>query len=313
MGYAGAMKAVLLFPGQGAQKVGMGMDVYAAYPEARALMDAADAALGRKLTEVMFNGPDAELTRTSNCQPALYVHGLALWSVLQKRVQVEPVAAAGLSLGEFTAHAAAGTFAMEDGLRLVEKRGAFMEDACAAAPGSMAALIAGTPEAAMALAQECDVDVANFNCPGQIVLSGSVEGIDKAVEGAKAAGFKRGLKLNVAGAYHSRYMKPAQTALLPELQATPMQAPAFPVYCNFGGRPVEGPEDVRAMLGEQVCGSVRWQACMEDLVAKGERLFIEMGPGNTLAGMMARICADARVISIQDAATLEAAVAELQG
>lgn len=306
------MRAVLLFPGQGAQQVGMGKDLMDAYPTARALMEAADAALGRKLTEVMFNGPDAELTRTSNCQPALYVHGLALWSVLKERVQIEPVAAAGLSLGEFTAHAAAGTFTMEDGLRLVEKRGALMEEACAATAGSMAALVAGTPEAAVALAQECDVDVANFNCPGQIVLSGSVEGIDKAVAGAKAAGFKRGIKLNVAGAYHSRHMKPAQTALLPVLDATPMQAPAFPVYCNFGGRAVEGADDTRAMLGAQVCGSVRWQACMEALVNQGERLFIEMGPGTTLAGMMARICADARVVSIQDAASLEAAVAELQ-
>ncbi|MDO4954912.1 MAG: ACP S-malonyltransferase [Akkermansia sp.] len=301
------MRAVLLFPGQGAQQVGMGKDLMDAYPAARALMEAADAALGRKLTDVMFSGPDAELTRTSNCQPALYVHGLALWSVLRERVQIEPVAAAGLSLGEFTAHAAAGTFTM------VEKRGALMEEACAATAGSMAALVAGTPEAAVALAQECDVDVANFNCPGQIVLSGSVEGIDKAVAGAKAAGFKRGIKLNVAGAYHSRYMKPAQTALLPVLDATPMQSPAFPVYCNYGGRTVEGPDDTRAMLGAQVCGSVRWQACMEALVSQGERLFIEMGPGTTLAGMMARICADARVVSIQDAATLEAAVAELQG
>lgn len=290
----------------------MGKDIYEAYPQAKALMDAANGALGRDLTAVMFNGPDAELTRTGNCQPALFLHGLALWSILKDRVQIEPVAAAGLSLGEFTAHAAAGTFSMEDGLRLVAKRGELMEEACAASNGStMAAMIGGTPEAVENLAKECDVDVANFNCPGQIVLSGSNEGIDKAVAGARAAGVKLAKKLNVAGAYHSRYMKPAQDALRPVLETTPMQTPAVPVYCNYGARPVTGPEDVRAMLGEQVCGSVRWQACMEDLVAKGERLFIELGPGTTLAGMMGRICKEARVISIQDAETLEAAIAEL--
>lgn len=307
------MKAVLLFPGQGAQKVGMGKDLYDTYPEARAMMDAADAALGYSLTQVMFEGPDAELTRTCNCQPALYLHGLALYKMLSSMVEIEPVAAAGLSLGEFTAHAAAGTFSMEDGLKLVQKRGAFMEDACNAAPSTMAAMIGGSDDAVAALAAECDIDVANYNCPGQTVVSGSVEGVDKAVAGAKAAGFKIAKKLNVAGAYHSRFMKSAQDALRPELEATPMQTPAVPVYCNYEARPVTGPEDVRAMLGAQVCGSVRWAACMKDLTDKGERLFIEMGPGKTLAGMMARICKEATVISIEDVATLQAAVETLKG
>ena len=277
------------------------------------MMEAADAALGYSLTQVMFEGPDAELTRTCNCQPALYLHGLALYKMLSSMVDIEPVAAAGLSLGEFTAHAAAGTFSMEDGLKLVQKRGAFMEDACNAAPSTMAAMIGGSDEAVAALAAECDIDVANYNCPGQTVVSGSVEGVDKAVAGAKAAGFKIAKKLNVAGAYHSRFMKSAQEALRPELEDTPMQTPAVPVYCNYEARPVTGPEDVRAMLGKQVCGSVRWAACMKDLTDKGERLFIEMGPGKTLAGMMARICKEATVISIEDVATLQAAVETLKG
>lgn len=306
------MKAVLLFPGQGAQKVGMGKDLYDAYPEAREMMEKANEALGFSLTQVMFEGPDAELTRTCNCQPALYLHGLALWKLLSSAVDIQPVAAAGLSLGEFTAHAAAGTFTMEDGLKLVQKRGAYMEEACQAAPSTMAAMIGGSDDAVQKLADECGIDVANYNCPGQAVVSGSVEGVDKAVAGAKAAGFKLAKKLNVAGAYHSRYMKSAQEKLLPELTATPMQTPAVPVYCNYEARPVTGPDDVRAMLGAQVCGSVRWAACMQDLIAKGERLFIEMGPGKTLAGMMGRICKEAKVISIEDAASLQAAIEELK-
>ena len=307
------MKAVLLFPGQGAQKVGMGKDLYDTYPAAKAMMDAADAALGYSLTDIMFNGPDAELTRTCNCQPALYLHGLALYEILRSEVEIEPVAAAGLSLGEFTAHAAAGTFSMEDGLKIVQKRGAFMEEACQAAPSTMAAMIGGNDEAVQALAAECDIDVANFNCPGQTVVSGSVEGVDKAVAGAKAAGFKLAKKLNVAGAYHSRFMKSAQEKLLPELAAANMQMPACPVYCNYEARPVTGTDDVRAMLGAQVCGSVRWAASMQDLVAKGHTLFIEMGPGKTLAGMMGRISKEATVISIEDVPSLQAAIETLKG
>ena len=306
------LKAVLLFPGQGAQKVGMGKDFYDAYPAAREMMDAADAALGYPLTKVMFEGPDDELTRTCNCQPALYLHGLAIYKVLSSLVDIEPVAAAGLSLGEFTAHAAAGTFSMEDGLKLVQKRGALMEEACQAAPSTMAAMIGGSDEAVANLAAECDIDVANYNCPGQTVVSGSVEGVDKAVAGAKAAGIKIAKKLNVAGAYHSRFMKSAQEKLLPELAAATMQMPACPVYCNYEARPVTSSDDVRAMLGAQVCGSVRWAASMQDLVAKGHTLFIEMGPGKTLAGMMGRICKDVTVISIEDVPTLQAAIETLK-
>ena len=292
--------------------MGMVKDLYDTYPAAKAMMDAADAALGYSLTDIMFNGPDAELTRTCNCQPALYLHGLALYEILRSEVEIEPVAAAGLSLGEFTAHAAAGTFSMEDGLKIVQKRGAFMEEACQAAPSTMAAMIGGNDEAVQALAAECDIDVANFNCPGQTVVSGSVEGVDKAVAGAKAAGFKLAKKLNVAGAYHSRFMKSAQEKLLPELAAANMQMPACPVYCNYEARPVTSTDDVRAMLGAQVCGSVRWAASMQDLVAKGHTLFIEMGPGKTLAGMMGRISKEATVISIEDVPTLQAAIETLK-
>ena len=240
--------------------MGMGHDFYETSETARELMDRADAALGYPLTKVMFEGPDEELTRTCNCQPALYLHGLVIWKLLKEQVDIQPVATAGLSLGEFTAHAAAGTFAIEEGLRLVQKRGTFMEEACSATPGAMAAMIGGSDEAVQKLAQECDVDVANYNCPGQTVVSGSVEGVDAVVARAKEAGFKLAKKLNVAGAYHSRLMKSAQLKLIPELEAVPMQMPSIPVYSNYAARPVESVQHIREVLGAQVCGSVRWAA-----------------------------------------------------
>ncbi len=306
------MKAVLLFPGQGAQKVGMGKDLFETYPAAREMMQKADEFLGYSLTQIMFEGPDAELTRTCNCQPALYLHGLALYEVLRSMVEIEPVAAAGLSLGEFTAHAAVGTFSMEEGLALVQKRGTYMEEACQAAPSTMAAMIGGSDEAVAALAAECDIDVANYNCPGQTVVSGSEEGVAKAVAGARPAGIKIAKKLNVAGAYHSRFMKSAQDKLVAELQNVEMKMPTVPVYCNYEARPVASEQDTRDMLGAQVCGSVRWAASMKDLTDKGERLFIEMGPGTSLAGMMGRICKEATVISIEDVPSLLAAVEKIQ-
>jgi [acyl-carrier-protein] S-malonyltransferase len=306
------MKAVLLFSGQGAQKVGMGQDLANTYPTAKAMIEQADAALGLSLSKIMFEGPDQELTRTCNCQPALYVHGLACLAVLKELVpSLTPVAAAGLSLGEFTAHAAAGTYSFEEGLRLVQKRGAFMEEACNATKGTMAAMIGGSDEAVSALAKECDVDVANFNCPGQTVVSGTEEGVDKAIAGAKAAGIKIAKKLNVAGAYHSRLMRSAQIKLAEELKNVQFGTPSIPVYCNFEARVVTGPDDIRKVLEEQVCGSVRWTASMQQLIEQGERLFIELGPGKTLAGMMGRICKEAKVISIDSVETLQAAAEEL--
>lgn len=307
------MNAVLLFSGQGAQKVGMGKDLYDQYPVAKALIEQADVALDRPLSQIMFEGPDAELTRTCNCQPALYVHGLACLAVLKELVpSLNPVAAAGLSLGEFTAHAAAGTYTFDEGLRIVQKRGAFMEEACNATKGTMAAMIGGSDEAVMALAAECDIDVANFNCPGQTVVSGTEEGVDKAIAGAKAAGIKIAKKLNVAGAYHSRLMKSAQVQLAEALKDVPFGTPSIPVYCNFEARVVTGPDDIRKMLEEQVCGSVRWTASMQKLVDQGERLFIELGPGKALAGMMGRICKEATVISIEDVPSLLAGAEQLK-
>jgi [acyl-carrier-protein] S-malonyltransferase len=303
---------VLLFSGQGAQKVGMGKDFHEASETARALFRKADAALGFSLSQIMFEGPDEQLTRTSRCQPALYLHGLVALELLRERVGgLEPVAAAGLSLGEFTAHAAAGTFSFEDGLKIVARRGLFMEEACQATEGAMAALIGGEEEGVRALAAECDVDVANFNAPGQIVLSGTVAGIDAAVEKARDHGIRRAIKLNVAGAYHSRLMQSAQDKLAVELKDLPMQTPGIPVVCNYGASVVADPAEIRSMLEKQVTGSVRWTESIKLLIEKGHRTFIELGPGKVLAGLVAKIDKDATVYSVEDLASLEAVAEQL--
>lgn len=276
------------------------------------MFEQADAALGFPLTRVMFEGPMEELTKTSRCQPALYAHGLALLGALRERVPgLEVTAAAGLSLGEFTAHAAAGTFDFATGLNLVFQRGSFMEAACEATRGAMAAMIGGEEEAVRALAAECDVDVANLNAPGQIVLSGSVEGIEKAAALAKEKGVKRAIQLPVAGAYHSHLMRSAQEKLAAVLEQAAITPPAIPVVSNFQARPVTGAADIRSTLTAQVTGSVRWVESMRHLIAAGHRLFIELGPDATLAGLMGKIDREAKMISIKDTATLEAAVTEL--
>jgi [acyl-carrier-protein] S-malonyltransferase len=297
---------VLLFSGQGAQKVGMGRDFHEASETARGMFRRADEVLGFELSRVMFEGPDDELTRTSRCQPALYLHGLVALALLKERVGgLVPVAAAGLSLGEFTAHAAAGTFPFEDGLKVVARRGQFMEEACEATQGSMAAMIGGEEEAVKALAAECGVDVANFNAPGQIVLSGAVAGIDAAVEKARDHGIRRAIKLNVAGAYHSRLMQSAQDQLAVELAGLAVVAPQLPVVCNFGASVVSAPEEIRRMLERQVTGSVRWTESIRLLVERGHRTFIELGPGKVLAGLVAKIDKDVTVHSVEDLASLE--------
>jgi [acyl-carrier-protein] S-malonyltransferase len=305
-------KIVLLFSGQGAQKVGMAKDWCENSATARAMIAKADAALGFSLSDVMFEGPEDELTKTSRCQPALYLHGLIALALIKERLpNLEVVAAAGLSLGEFTAHAAAGTFSFEEGLKLVARRGLFMEEACLATQGSMAALIGGEEEQVRALAAACDVDVANLNAPGQIVLSGSVAGIDAAVEKAKEFGIRRAIKLNVAGAYHSRLMQSAQDKLAAELKGAAIQSPAIPVVCNYGASVVSDPAEIRAMLEKQVTGSVRWTESVRLLREQGHTTFLELGPGKVLAGLVAKIDKDAVVHSVEDLASLEAVVEAL--
>jgi len=302
----------LLFSGQGAQKVGMGKDWAESSPTAREMAIQADRVLGFPLSDIMFHGPDEELTKTSRCQPALYLHGLIALALMRKRIpDFNPVAAAGLSLGEFTAHAAAGTFSFEEGLRLVAKRGALMEEACNSTQGAMAALIGGDEEQIRALAAATDVDVANLNAPGQIVISGAASGIDAAIERAREFGIRRAIKLNVAGAYHSRLMQSAQDKLAKELADVDIQPPGIPVVCNFTAESVAAPEEIRRTLESQVTGSVRWIESIQRLVSMGHRTFVELGPGKVLAGLVAKIDKDATVISVEDLPSLEAAIETL--
>ena len=297
-------EVVILFSGQGAQKVGMGKDWAEHSATARGMVRRADEVLGYGLSEVMFEGPEDELTRTSRCQPALYLHGLMGLALLRERLpNLRPVAAAGLSLGEFTAHAAAGTFSFEDGLKLVSRRGTFMEEACEATTGAMAALIGGDEAQVRALAESAGVDVANLNAPGQIVLSGAVAGIDDAVARAKDFGIRRAIKLNVAGAYHSRLMQSAQDQLAAELVGVSMETPGIPVVCNFEARAVSHAGEIRSMLERQVTGSVRWTESIQALIGMGHRTFVELGPGKVIAGLVGKIDKDATVHSIEDLAS----------
>src|SRR5437588_12129949 len=257
-------KIALLFAGQGAQVIGMGKDLAEQFPTAADLFRRADEILRRKLSDIAWNGPIEELTKTSNCQPALLVHGLACLSILRELAGNFPIGgAAGLSLGEMTAHAAAGTFDFATGLRLVQKRGEFMDEACATTQGGMAAMIGGLENDVRQLAADEDVDIANINAPNQIVISGEVARVETAVGVAKEYGIGRAMMLNVAGAYHSRLMESAYVKLEKVLADLPMQSPDFPVISNVTGEDVETPQAIQQTLRDQVTGTARWTDCMQ--------------------------------------------------
>lgn len=309
------MKTALLFSGQGAQAVGMGKDLAAAYPVAADLFSKADGILGYSLSRIAFEGPQEELTKTSICQPALYVHGLAALAVLKEKVPTLSLdAAAGLSLGEFTAHSAAGTFDFETGLRLVDQRSRFMQEACDATEGGMAAIIGADEQGVRDLAAAVDVDVANFNSPGQIVISGEKSKIALAVGMAKEFGARKAVELTVAGAFHSRLMESAYQRLGAVLEKTPVAMPSVPVVGNVDALPAGSPDAIRRSLADQVTGSVRWTSSIEYMIDHLHiTRFLELGPGGVIAGLVGRIRKGTEVISISDAASLEVALPLLQG
>jgi [acyl-carrier-protein] S-malonyltransferase len=306
-------KIALLFAGQGAQTIGMGRDLAEQFPAAADLFRQADEILGRPLSEITWNGPIEELTKTSNCQPALYIHGLVCLRLLREMAGEFAVeGAAGLSLGEMTAHAAAGTFDFATGLRLVQKRGELMDGACKATSGAMAAMIGADEAAVRALAIHADVDVANINAPGQIVISGEKANVQFAVGLAREHGIRRATLLNVAGAYHSRLMVRAAARLEEALREVTFHTPHFAVLSNVTGQRVETAEEIRRTLQDQVTGTVRWTDCMEGLLAMGCDFFIELGPGGVLAGLLQRTRKGVAVVSVSDAVSLQACAEKLR-
>lgn len=283
------MSLALLFAGQGAQKVGMGKSLHENSGAARALYEQANQVLGWDLARVSFEGPEAELTQTKVCQPALFVHGLALLAALREQGKLPEVKfALGLSLGEITALTAAGVFDFATGLRVVAERGRLMQAACEQTTGGMAAIIGEERATVQALCSEFDVEAANFNAPGQIIISGEKSRIEAAVAAAKAKGIKKAIPLNVAGAYHSRLMEPARAEFGRFLQGITFAAPQFTVFTNTTGRAVATPEAIREALVKQVVSSVLWEDCMQNTAAAGATVFWELGPGAVLAGLARR-------------------------
>jgi [acyl-carrier-protein] S-malonyltransferase len=289
------MNVVLLFPGQGSQKPGMGRDLVEAFPPARDTFAAVDAALGESLSTLCFDGPADTLTQTHNAQPALLAHCAAVWATVRDRVGPHVRAAAGHSLGEFTAYHAASAFDLATGARLVRRRGELMLESGDKRPGTMAAIlgdIAGGIEAvcAEASAESGCVVPANYNSPGQVVISGEVAAVERAMELAKAAGAKRAIRLNVSGAFHSPLMAVARDGLEQALGSAGLRDPAFPVYANVSAEPVRTGRDARRLLVEQLTAPVAWTRLVERLAADHpDALYVEMGPGSVLVGLVKKI------------------------
>ncbi|HEX4645676.1 MAG TPA: ACP S-malonyltransferase [Verrucomicrobiae bacterium] len=306
------IKTALLFAGQGAQTVGMGKDLAEQFPTAKDWFDRANAALGYDLAAICFAGPEAELIKTENAQPGIFLVSWVALQLLRERVpEFIFSATAGLSLGEFTALTAASVFSFEEGLKVVRERGRFMQEACEATQGAMAAIIGLDETATREVCAAADVELANLNCPGQIVISGETDRINKACELSKAKGAKRALLLTVAGAYHSRLMAGAQPKLRSALAKLKPQPPAVPVISNVTAQPHGTTAEIQARLVEQVTSSVRWEDSMRYLLAQGFTRFIELGPGTALSGFMKRIDKTAQMLTVADAASLEATVKAL--
>ena len=298
-------KTALLFAGQGAQVVGMGRDLAQSHPRARALFDRANQVLGYDLARVCFEGPEAELTRTEHAQPAIYLVGwIALELVREAVPALEFHATAGLSLGEFTALAAAGSLAFEDGLRVVRERGRLMQEACEATHGTMAAVLGLEEQGLAAVCAKTGVQIANLNCPGQIVISGPTPNVDEACLEAVKAGARKALPLPVAGAYHSSLMAGAGPGLRAVLDGVAVGESRVPVISNVTARPHDGVGSIRERLVEQVTAPVRWEASMRWLLGNGFSRFIELGPGKALSGFMKRIDRAVPVLNVGDRSSL---------
>ncbi|MBR2025966.1 MAG: ACP S-malonyltransferase [Alistipes sp.] len=289
------VKRAYVFPGQGAQFSGMGRELYENSAEAKALFERANEILGFRITDVMFGGTADELKQTKVTQPAVFLHSV----ILAKVLGVEPVAVAGHSLGEFSALVVAGALSFEDGLRLVAKRAVAMQRACEIEQGTMAAVLRLPDETIEQVCQSVDgvVVAANYNCPGQLVISGAVDAVNEACAKLKEAGARRALVLPVGGAFHSPLMEPARQELAEAIEAASFATPICPIYQNVDGRPHTSPEEIKANLIAQLTAPVRWTQIVENMMEDGIISFVELGPGNVLQGLISKISPTAMVES----------------
>lgn len=290
------MKA-FVFPGQGSQFSGMGKDLYENSPAAKELFEKANEILGFRITDIMFAGTDEELKQTFVTQPAVFLHSVIMAKVLGE--EFKPDMVAGHSLGEFSALVAAGALTFEDGLRLVAKRAAAMQKACEARPSTMAAVLGLEDKVVEGICAEIDgvVVAANYNCPGQLVISGSIEAVDAACERLKAAGARRALRLPVGGAFHSPLMEPAKVELQAAIETAEFKTPICPVYQNVDAKPYTDPEQIKANLIAQLTAPVRWTYIVENMLADGADSFMELGPGAVLQGLIKKVSRDVEATS----------------
>ncbi|WP_341347521.1 ACP S-malonyltransferase [Paenibacillus sp. FSL H3-0469] len=303
-------KIAFVFPGQGAQAVGMGKDIYEALPQSRAVFEKGDEVLGFPLSGLVFEGPDSELKQTVNTQPALVTASVAYLEALSG-LKVTPDYVAGHSLGEYSALVAAGVLSYEDAVRLVRLRGQFMEEAVPGGQGAMAAVLGADREGLTELCRSITaagtpVELANVNCPGQIVVSGSVAGVGEVIQRVKEAGGKRAIPLEVSGPFHSSLMKGAAERLAAELDKVTFNAPAMPVVVNVTAAPVTDPEEIRKLLVEQVYSPVLWQDSVEWLIGAGVDTFVEIGSGSVLAGLIRKIDRNVKVVNINSLESVQA-------
>lgn len=304
-----AAKLAFVFPGQGAQVVGMGQDLSSASKAAKLVFDEADEALGFSLSRICFEGPEEELRQTINTQPAIMVTSVACYRALQEALGAEalsPAFVAGHSLGEYSALVAAGAVAFADAVRLVRERGRLMQEAGDATPSGMAAVMGLDEDKLEPICRSCGVQIGNINSPGQITISGPQQGLAEAMQRAKGEGARRVVALNVSGAFHSEVMRPAAQGLSRALREVEISNAAVPTVANVTARPIVSAADIKNELVDQLCNPVRWQASVEAMVGSGVSHFVEVGPGQVLAGLIKRCCGDVRADSIGDVASLRA-------